>query len=52
MSHRIEYVTIDGGTIIEFTDDNGYARLNTEAEAGTIVIQNYSRYENVDAEQH
>jgi hypothetical protein len=44
MSHRIEYLTIDGGTVIEFTDDKGYARLANEADMGYIVITNYSRY--------
>ena len=44
MSHRIEYLTIDGGTVIEFTDDKGYARLTNEADMGYIVITNYSRY--------
>ncbi len=45
MSHRIEYLTIGGGTIIEFTDDKGLARLEEQAKLGLISIQNQSRYE-------
>ncbi len=44
MSHRVEYLTIGGGTVIEYTDDKGYARLANEANMGYIVIKNYSRY--------
>ncbi len=44
MSHRIEYLTIDGGKVIEYTDDKGYARLANEANMGYIVIENHSRY--------
>lgn len=45
MSHRIEYLTIDGGTVIEYTDDKGYARLEEDAKEGYITITNISRYE-------
>lgn len=49
MSHRIEYLTIDGGTIIEYTDDQGYARLVDEEATGFIKIQNHSRYMSSEA---
>lgn len=45
MSHRIEYTTIDGGTVIEYTDELGYARLVNDAELGYIVITKTNRYE-------
>lgn len=45
MSHRIEYLTIGGGTVIEFTDDQGLARLKEAAQLGFIHIQNQSRYD-------
>lgn len=45
MSHRIEYLTIDGGTVIEYTDEKGYARLENDAQMGYIVITSISRYE-------
>lgn len=44
MSHRIEYQTIGGGTIIEFTDENGLKNLEKEAEEGIITILNRNRY--------
>ena len=34
MSHRVEYLTIGGGTVIEYTDAKGYARLANEAHIG------------------
>jgi hypothetical protein len=45
MSHRIEYLTIDGGTIIEFTDDKGLQKLQAEEKLGFISILNKSRYD-------
>ena len=45
MSHRIEYLTIDGGTIIEYTDEIGYKQLLAEANNGIITILNSNRYD-------
>lgn len=45
MSHRIEYLTIDGGTIIEFTDEKGFKHLLDDAKQGIITILNSNRYD-------
>jgi hypothetical protein len=45
MSHRIEYLTIDGGTIIEYTDEVGFEHLLDDAKLGIITILNSNRYD-------
>jgi hypothetical protein len=45
MSHRIEYLTIDGGTIIEYTDENGFKQLLDDEKLGIIRILNSNRYD-------
>lgn len=45
MSHRIEYLTNDGGTIIEYTDETRFNTLVAEANTGLIEIVNSSRYD-------